>query len=87
VTSRYTVIWEPAASEALKRLRQRDGEQVRPLVQAVNALAADPEPPESSKLGGTSTWRLRIGRYRVLYDIDGDRVAVKVLTVGSAPLG
>jgi mRNA interferase RelE/StbE len=82
----YTIIWEPAAMEALKRLRQRDGDQLRPLVQAINALAANPEPPESTKLGGTSTRRLRIGRYRALYEIDGDRVAVKILTVGSAPL-
>ncbi|MEC3996396.1 type II toxin-antitoxin system RelE/ParE family toxin [Actinacidiphila sp. DG2A-62] len=81
----YTLIWEPAALEALKRLRQRDGDRVRPLMRAINSLAADPEPAESSKLGATNKRRLRIGVYRALYEIDGDRVAVKVLTVGSAP--
>jgi mRNA interferase RelE/StbE len=83
---RYTIIWESSARETLKRLRQRDGDAVRPLVQAINNLAANPEPPESSKLGGTNNRRLRIGEYRAMYEIDGGRVAVKVLTVGSTPL-
>jgi mRNA interferase RelE/StbE len=83
---RYTIIWEPSATETLKRLRQRDGDQVRPLVLAINSLASNPEPPESGKLGGTDKRRLRVGRYRALYEIDGDRIAVKVLTVGSTPV-
>ncbi|WP_405586244.1 type II toxin-antitoxin system RelE/ParE family toxin [Streptomyces sp. NBC_01190] len=83
---RYTIIWESSATETLKRLRQRDGEAVRPLVQAINNLATNPEPPESSKLGGTNNRRLRVGDYRAMYQIDGERIAVKVLTVGSTPL-
>lgn len=81
---RYTIIWESSARETLKRLRQWDGDAVRPLVQAINNLASDPEPSESSKLGGAKR-RLRIGRYRAMYEIDGDRIAVTVLTVGSTP--
>jgi hypothetical protein len=50
---------------------QRDGDAVRPLVQAINNLAANPEPPESSKLGGTNNRRLQIGEYREMYEIDG----------------
>jgi mRNA interferase RelE/StbE len=83
---RYTIIWESSATETLKRLRQRDGEAVRPLVQVINNLATNPEPPESSKLGGTNNRRLRVGDYRAMYQIDGERIAVKVLTVGSTPL-
>lgn len=81
----YTVIWEKAAADGLKRLRQREGDKVKPLVQVINRLAANPEPPESSKLGGSGIRRLRIGRYRATYRVDGDRVAVQVLMVGSVP--
>ena len=82
----YTIIWERTASEGLKRLRARDGDAVKPLAKAVNALAAEPEPPSSSKLGGTSLRRLRVGKYRVTYEIDGDTVAIKILMVGSTAL-
>lgn len=70
--------------ETLKRLRQRDGDRVRPLIVAINNLARNPEPPESTKLGADKR-RLRVGVYRAMYEIDGDRIAVKVLTVGRIP--
>ncbi|MER7046476.1 type II toxin-antitoxin system RelE family toxin [Streptomyces jumonjinensis] len=81
----YTVIWEHAASEGLKRLRAKYGDEVRPFVRAVNALGTNPEPSASSKLGGTSLRRLRIGDFRATYEIDGTLIAVKVLTVGASP--
>lgn len=61
----------------LKRLRARDGEAVKPLVKAINALANNPEPAASSKLGTTSLRRLRVGVYRATYDIDGNSVAIR----------
>ncbi|MFR9723736.1 type II toxin-antitoxin system RelE family toxin [Streptomyces sp. MS19] len=82
---RYTLIWETAATDGLKRLRRRDGDAVRPFVQAINALASDPEPPESTKLGSTSIRRLRGGDHRATYEIDGPRIAIKVLMVGRTP--
>ncbi|MFF4405787.1 type II toxin-antitoxin system RelE/ParE family toxin [Streptomyces sp. NPDC001262] len=81
---RYTVIWEPAASSALRRLRARDPEAVKPLVRAVNGLALDPEPAASAKLGG-GLRRLHVGNYRATYRIDGDRIAVEVILVGKVP--
>ncbi|MCX4584552.1 type II toxin-antitoxin system RelE/ParE family toxin [Streptomyces sp. NBC_01481] len=82
---RFTIIWERKAAEGLRHLKARDGDAVRPLTQAINALAVDPEPPTSNKLGGTNMRRLRVGRYRATYSIDGSRVAIKVLLVGSTP--
>ncbi|MBZ9641957.1 type II toxin-antitoxin system RelE/ParE family toxin [Streptomyces sp. PSKA30] len=79
----YTIIWERAASEGLKRLRARDGDAVKPLVKAINSLAQNPEPTTSSKLGNTNLRRLRAGIYRATYEVDGDMVAIKILMVGS----
>ncbi|MCF1595578.1 hypothetical protein [Streptomyces muensis] len=51
----YTITWATrAASEGLERLRARDGDAVKPLVKAINALARIPEPNPSSKLGTTN---------------------------------
>ncbi|MDW4904745.1 BRO family protein [Streptomyces sp. ADMS] len=61
----------------------RAGDSVKALVKAINALARDPEPPASGKLGGTSLRRLRVGAYRATYEIDGSTVTIKILMVGS----
>ncbi|MFD7106556.1 type II toxin-antitoxin system RelE family toxin [Streptomyces celluloflavus] len=53
------------------------------MVKAINALADDPEPTASSKLGGTGLRRLRIGAYRATYEIDDGTIAIKILMVGS----
>ncbi|UUU32559.1 type II toxin-antitoxin system RelE/ParE family toxin [Streptomyces sp. CA-210063] len=79
----YTIIWERGASEGLKRLRDRDGDAVKPLVQAISALARNPEPTTSGKLGNTNLRRLRVGVYRAAYEFDGGTVSVKILMVGS----
>ncbi|MFE1881081.1 type II toxin-antitoxin system RelE family toxin [Streptomyces diastatochromogenes] len=79
----FTIIWERAASEGLKRLPARDGDAVKPLVKAINGLSQNPEPTTSSKLGTTNLRRLRVGTYRATYEIDGRTVAIKILMVGS----
>ncbi|PBC96661.1 ParE-like toxin of type II ParDE toxin-antitoxin system [Streptomyces sp. Ag82_O1-15] len=56
---------------------------MKPLVNAINALAGNPEPAASSKLGSTNLRRLRVGVYRATYEIDGVTVAIKILTVGT----
>ncbi len=47
---------------------------MRAVNQAVAALADDPEPPEVFVRG--SYRRLRVGAYRVLYEIEGDVVTI-----------
>lgn len=53
------------------------------LREAIEHLRHDPRPPGCKKLKGRVTcWRIRVGAYRVLYDIlDRDR-AVVLLKVG-----
>jgi mRNA interferase RelE/StbE len=57
-------------------------EQIR-ILRAIRALADDPMPPGRRKLSGyDDVWRIRVGAYRVLYSIDGNRLVVLVLKVG-----
>jgi mRNA interferase RelE/StbE len=45
-------------------------------------LAENPRPPGCRKLvGGEGDWRLRVGDYRVLYEINDTRKVVRVLHV------
>jgi len=45
-------------------------------------LEHDPRPPGCKKLRGRDAWRIRIGDYRAIYEIEDDRLIVTVITVG-----
>jgi len=49
---------------------------------AIRALAENPRPPGSVKLIAREGWRIRVGDYRVVYEIDDKRRHVLVLHVG-----
>jgi mRNA interferase RelE/StbE len=67
------------AQKALARLPKRDYERVR---DAIRGLAENPRPRGARKLTDREGWRIRIGPYRVIYEIgDADRV-VTVLDIG-----
>ncbi|MDH3771893.1 MAG: type II toxin-antitoxin system RelE/ParE family toxin [Nitrospirota bacterium] len=46
------------------------------------ALAYDPRPKSSRKLTGREGWRLRVGDYRVLYDINDAKQTITIVHVG-----
>ncbi len=53
------------------------------IAQAIDYLASDPRPPKCKKLRGIDLWRLRLGRYRVVYAIDDKASLVTVIKVAS----
>ena len=48
----------------------------------IEALAEDPRPPGCEKLTGQQRYRLRQGRYRILYSIQDDELTIWVVKVG-----
>jgi mRNA interferase RelE/StbE len=75
----YTIEFKPSADKALKRLPL---EVQRRIVTATERLAANPRPAASIKLAGEErTYRVRVGDYRVVYDIYDDKLIVVVLRV------
>lgn len=52
------------------------------IVEAIRLLAVDPRPRGCSKLRGQPAWRIRIGSYRVIYEIDDSQKEVTVRHVG-----
>jgi mRNA interferase RelE/StbE len=58
---------------------------VAALWDAVSRLAGEPRPSESFPYGSPDLRRLRAGRYRVFYTIDGERLVVQVDHVARLP--
>lgn len=77
--ARYTVELVPSADKALARL---PAAVQRRIVLAVEALADDPRPAGCVKLADEeSLWRIRVGDYRVVYEIHDKRLLVLVVHV------
>lgn len=69
-----------SAEKALVRLPKKDIVRV---MAALQALGFDPYPEGCRKLAGQiATFRIRIGVYRVVYEVHEDLVLVKVLKIG-----
>jgi len=67
----YSVFYTSAVHRQLRRLPRDITAQV---VAAVESLSRNPRTPHTEKLeGSTAAYRLRVGRYRLLYTID-DRI-------------
>ena len=67
---------------AQKQLAKINREDQRRIISAIRDLANDPRPVGSKKLSGRDAWRIRIGDYRVIYEIDDDELLVLVVTLG-----
>lgn len=69
------------------RRAQRELEDLPPdvfrrMATALRALGDNPRPPGCQKLTGRDGWRVRVGDYRVVYEIDDGMHTVLVLHVG-----
>lgn len=77
--SRYALEWKRSA---LKEVRSLPAPVAARVVAAAEALAADPHPPGSRKLTGSShTYRVLVGDYRVVYSVEATRLVVEVVRV------
>lgn len=72
---------ERAISQAAAFLDDPQGTRAVP--DAIDRLADDPSPAGSFPYGSPDLRRLRVGRYRVLYEITEDAIAVRHIARGT----
>ena len=75
----YALGMLPRAQRKLGALSNDTHHRLR---EAIFALAHEPRPQSSRKLTGREGWRLRVGDYRVLYDIDDVTQTITIVHVG-----
>ena len=75
----YEVYIEKTAENDLKRLPTTAFQRIIPYIKA---LAENPRPANCRKLTGSKNdWRIRVGDYRVLYEIDEKARVVRIMRV------
>lgn len=75
----YRILFKRSAAKELGRLPKND---LRLVVKRVTLLADDPRPRGAEKLSAKERYRVRQGRYRIIYSIQDDELTVWVVKIG-----
>jgi len=76
---KYTVFIERYAQKQILKL---DKKSIPEIKTAIAGLTSNPRPYGYKKLKGEDAYRIRIGDYRVIYEIDDSKIIVTVASVG-----
>jgi mRNA interferase RelE/StbE len=68
---------------AQKEMAQLPTDAYHRVRDAIRGLSEQPRPFGSRKLTGREGWRIRVGDYRVIYEIDDSLRQVTVLDIGN----
>jgi mRNA interferase RelE/StbE len=75
----YRIEWKRSAT---KEVRKLPAEAINRILKAVESLSSNPYPPGSRKLvGAERTYRIRVGSYRVIYNVLESTLVVEVIRV------
>ncbi|MFP5347760.1 MAG: type II toxin-antitoxin system RelE family toxin [Actinomycetes bacterium] len=78
----YEVVWADEALAAAQVFMADDPAGLAAVFDAVDNLASNPRPPQAFQWGATHFLRLRIGIYRVVYEIDESAIRIDVIHLG-----
>ena len=75
----YEILLERSAERDLKKLPKRMFDRI---VLGIKSLAQNPKPHGTRKIiGSRNDWRIRVGDYRVIYEIDEEGRAIKIMRI------
>lgn len=78
--ARYNLLISQSAEKTLKKLPTKEVSRV---VAAIEKLAIDPRPQGCRKLSGeASAYRVRVGVYRIIYEVEDQILRILVLKIG-----
>lgn len=77
--ARYELRIRPSVAKDLRGIPKADVERI---LARIESLRDDPRPPGSEKLSAQERYRIRQGRYRIIYGIEESEVVVEIVKVG-----
>ncbi len=70
------------SKRAEKQLDQLSDIIAEPILETIAGLELNPRPHGYIKLKGRKGYRVRAGDYRIIYDIQDDRLLIEIITLG-----
>ena len=74
----YDLQFAPSVRKDLRRL---DRQMVPKILLTIEDLRKDPRPAHSKKLTNQELYRIRVGEYRIVYEVEDDHLVVLVVKV------
>ena len=78
MTPKWSVIISPGVLKRLKKIPNPDKER---LTEALLKLSSGPTSGDSKPLAGHKEWRLRVGGWRVIFDVDKASGMISVISI------
>jgi len=75
----FRVFFRKSVERDLARIPKRD---IARIMERVLALAGEPRPRGCEKLSGQERYRVRQGKYRIIYSVQDEELTVWVVKVG-----
>ena len=75
----YKIFFKKSVEKDFNVIAKKD---LKKILDLIEKLGEDPRPPGCEKLTGQQRYRLRQGRYRILYSIQDDELTIWVIKVG-----
>lgn len=75
----YSIFFRKSVEKDLARIPNRE---LLRIMDRVQTLASNPRPPGCEKLSGQERYRIRQGRYRIIYSVQDEELTVWVVKIG-----
>lgn len=75
----YKVFLRHSVTKDLDHIPKRD---LKRIIERIESLSHNPRPPGHEKLSGQERYRIRQGRYRIVYSIQDQELTIWVVKVG-----
>ena len=75
----YKILFKKSVQKDFNSIPKKD---LNKILDRIELLGEDPRPSGCEKLTGQQRYRLRQGRYRILYSIQDDELTVWIVKVG-----
>ena len=77
--ARFELVFRPSVA---KDMRDIPADDLKKILRRIDLLQDDPRPPGCVKLSAMDYFRVRQGNYRIIYEIEDDKLIVVVVKVG-----
>ena len=75
---KYKIAIKRNAQKSLSKIPHPFQQQI---IESIKHLSDDPYPKNSKKLSGRPAWRIRIGDYRIIYEINNNILNILILVI------
>ncbi|MBN4053657.1 type II toxin-antitoxin system RelE/ParE family toxin [Haliea sp. AH-315-K21] len=77
--ARYKITFKKPVAKDLRSIPKKD---IKRILGQIDLLANDPRSEGCIKLSGQEQYRVRIGLYRIIYEIQNSKLIIQVVKIG-----